>query len=269
MNHSTKRLLTGGAIATAAVLVIGGTAAAASQITAHDLATGAVNHRVIEDGSVHRADLTDNVNSILGNVKTQQGQIDTITAGGTALQAAVKQLAQQSTQAATQLQQEITALQGQVNALKPTNTGWVIDNDEGVINAAHEADLTLTNQSVTGSSLSNPKVNLTYTAGQPITFEYAYSGGAKDGWGAPRVVAEIGGKWYSTMNNVNPTYNTGTQDGNLWTQSNPLIDANGNSQQPAPSGTITQIAVVYDNLAAPGTVHIHDLTVNGQDLSFR
>jgi hypothetical protein len=38
-------------------------------------------------------------------------------------------------------------------------------------------------------------------------------------------VAEIDGKWNSTMNDVTPVYNTGTQDGDLWTQSSPLIDA--------------------------------------------
>jgi hypothetical protein len=94
MKDSTKRLLTGGAIATTAVIVIGGTATAASQITAHELATGAANHRVIEDGSVHRSDLTDNIVGSLGDIATQQGEIDTITAAGTALQQGVKQLGQ-------------------------------------------------------------------------------------------------------------------------------------------------------------------------------
>jgi len=58
MKSSTKRLLTAGGIATAAILVIGGTATAASQITAHGLATGAANHRVIQNGAVHNSDLT-------------------------------------------------------------------------------------------------------------------------------------------------------------------------------------------------------------------
>jgi TolA-binding protein len=257
MNLSTTRarMLTVAGIGVAAVVVIGGTATAASQITAHQLATGAVNSRVIKDGSVHQHDLTPASVKLLHQADGLQGQID--------------QLGQQGTAAITQLQQAITQLQGEVNALQPTNTGWVVDNDEGVINTAHEADLTLTNQSVTGSSLSNPNVNLAYTAGDPISFKYSYSGGAADGWGAPRVVAEIDGKWYSTMNDVTPVYNTGTQDGDLWTQSNSLMDANGNDQQPAPSGTITSIAVVYDNLPDPGTVHVHDLTVGGNVLSFK
>jgi hypothetical protein len=257
MNLSTTRarMLTVAGIGVAAVVVIGGTATAASQITAHQLATGAVTSRVIKDGSVREHDLSPGTVKLLHQADGLQGQID--------------QLGKQGTAAISQLQLAITQLQGEVNALQPTNTGWVVDNDEGVINNAHEADLTLTNQSVTGSSLSNPTVNLAYTAGQPISFKYSYSGGAADGWGAPRVVAEIDGTWYSTMNDVTPVYNTGTQDGDLWTQSNPLIDANGNNQQPAPSGTITSIAVVYDNLPNPGTVHVHDLTVGGNVLSFK
>ena len=112
MKHSTKRLLTGGGIATAAVLVIGGTATAASQITAHDLATGAANHRVIADGSVHRSDLADNLDSTIGDVKTQQGEIDTLTAAGTALQGGLKQLGTTVQQLGTSQQQLGTTVAG-------------------------------------------------------------------------------------------------------------------------------------------------------------
>jgi hypothetical protein len=57
-NTTRGRTLAVAGIGVAAVVVIGGTATAASQITAHQLATGAANHRVIADGSVHSADLT-------------------------------------------------------------------------------------------------------------------------------------------------------------------------------------------------------------------
>ena len=75
------------------------------------------------------------------------------------------------------------------------------------------------------------------------------------------------GPAYTTISNVNPNY--GTKTDGVWTQSNPLVKFNANTDIPAPSGTITQIAVVYDYLLAPGTVHVHDLTVDGQVLAFK
>jgi hypothetical protein len=253
VKHGTKRLLTGGAIATAAVVVIGGTATASSLITSHQLATSSVNSRIVKDGSVHQRDLSPNAVKLLHR--------------SAALKTQINQLGQQGTAAITQLQQEIIALQTQVNALQPTDTGWVIDNDEGQITGAHSADLTETDDSVTGASLSNGNVNLNYTAGDPVSFKYTLSGGATQNWGAPRVVVKIDGAWYTTISNVNPNY--GTKTDGVWTQSNPLVKFNANTDIPAPSGTITQIAVVYDYLPAPGTVHVHDLTVDGQLLAFK
>lgn len=65
LSTTRARVLTGAGIALATVVVIGGTATAASQITAHQLATGAANHRVIKDGSVHQSDLTTKVAGLL------------------------------------------------------------------------------------------------------------------------------------------------------------------------------------------------------------
>jgi hypothetical protein len=254
VKHGTKRLLTGAAIATAAVVVIGGTATASSLITAHQLATGSVNSRVVKDGAVHQRDLSTRAHTLLHQADGLQAQID--------------ELGQQGNTAIIQLQQGLTALQLQIQALEPTNTGWVIDNDEGQIIGAHSADLTETNDSATGASLSNSNVNLDYTAGDPVSFKYTFSGGAAQGWGAPRVVVKIGDAWYTTIGNVHPNY--GTKDANgVWTQSNALVKFNDNAETPAPSGTITQIAVVYDFLPAPGTVHVHDLTVGGNLLAFK
>jgi hypothetical protein len=245
-------MITVAGIGIAAVVVIGGTATAASEITAHQLATGAVNSRVIKDGSIRQGDLSPRAYALLH-------QAD-------GLQAQIAQLGQQGTTAITQLQQEITDLQNEVKALEPTPTGWSIDNDEGQITGVHSADLTETNDSATGASLSNGDVSLDYAAGDPVSFTYTFSGGATQGWGAPRVVAKIGDSWYTTVGSVHPDY--GTKDNGVWTQSNPLVSTD-NSETPAPSGTITSIAVVYDYLSAPGTVHVHDLAVAGHQLAFR
>ncbi len=56
------------AIAAALVGVSVGSAAAASQITANGLATGAANHRVIANGSVHQGDLAPGVKGLLHRV---------------------------------------------------------------------------------------------------------------------------------------------------------------------------------------------------------
>src|SRR5262245_24978407 len=175
-------------------MVIGGTATASSLITAKQLANDSVNSRVIKDGSVHQRDLTPRAQKLLHKADGLQAQID--------------QLGLQGTTAITQLQQGLTALQSQIAALQPTDTGWAVDNDEGQITGPHSADLTLTNDSATGTSLSNGDVNLDYTAGDPVSFRYTFSGGAEQGWGAPRVVVKIGDSWYTTIGNVHPNYGT-------------------------------------------------------------
>jgi D-aminopeptidase len=80
MKLRNSRTLTVAGIGIAAVLVIGGTAAAASQITAHDLATGAVNSRVIENGSVHHRDLT---TTLAGKIAAGKNVPATLPAGTT------------------------------------------------------------------------------------------------------------------------------------------------------------------------------------------
>jgi hypothetical protein len=264
VKHGTKRLLTGAAIATAAVVVIGGTATASSLITARQLATGSVNGRVIKDGSVHQRDLTTHAQKLLHQADGMKARIAQLEKQG----ATTNGQLQQGAAAIAQLSQGLTNLQLAVQALEPTPSGWSIDNDEGQITGVHSADLTETNDSTTGASLSNSDVNIDYAAGDPVSFKYTFSGGAAQGWGAPRVVVKIDGVWYTTIGNVHPNY--GTKADGVWTQSNALVKFNDNAETPAPSGTITQIAVVYDNLPAPGTVHVHDLTVgDGQPLAFK
>lgn len=63
MNKNT--IVKGAAVAVALVAVGAGSATAASQITASQISTGAVNHRVIADGAVHRTDLSGGVNKAL------------------------------------------------------------------------------------------------------------------------------------------------------------------------------------------------------------
>ena len=64
MNRRT--LGQGAAVAVALTVVSIGSATAASQITSHDLATGAANHRVIQDGAVKGSDLTPSIARKLG-----------------------------------------------------------------------------------------------------------------------------------------------------------------------------------------------------------
>jgi hypothetical protein len=65
LSTTRSRMLTVAGIGVAAVVVIGGTATAASQITSHQLATGSVNSRVVKDGSLRTGDLNENVNKLL------------------------------------------------------------------------------------------------------------------------------------------------------------------------------------------------------------
>lgn len=65
LSTTRSRMLTVAGIGVAAVVVIGGTATAASQITSHQLATGAVSSRVVKDGTLRTGDLNDKVNKLL------------------------------------------------------------------------------------------------------------------------------------------------------------------------------------------------------------
>ena len=68
-----KRVLTVGGIGIGAVVLMAGGATAASLITADQLATGAANHRVIENGSVHQGDLSAGVVTRLHHLQGPQG----------------------------------------------------------------------------------------------------------------------------------------------------------------------------------------------------
>jgi hypothetical protein len=58
LNTTGARLLTVAGVGVGAVALIGGTATAASMITAKQMATGSVNSRVIKDAGIHQSDLT-------------------------------------------------------------------------------------------------------------------------------------------------------------------------------------------------------------------
>ena len=57
LNTTAARVLTVAGVGIGAVALIGGTATAASLITAKQMATGSVNSRVLKDQSVHQHDL--------------------------------------------------------------------------------------------------------------------------------------------------------------------------------------------------------------------
>src|ERR1700758_3930570 len=65
LSSTRARMLTVGGGGIAAVALIGGTATAASVITAKQLATGSVNSRVVKDGAIHQHDLSAHVGSLL------------------------------------------------------------------------------------------------------------------------------------------------------------------------------------------------------------
>jgi hypothetical protein len=79
MKISNSRMLTIAGVGIAAVLAIGGTATAASQITAHQMATGAANSRVIKDGTVHQRDLASGVGTMLHKQDVLGSSVETFT----------------------------------------------------------------------------------------------------------------------------------------------------------------------------------------------
>src|SRR3954462_1943231 len=58
LSTTGARMLTVAGVGIGAVALIGGTATAASLITAKQMATGSVNSRVIKDAGIHQSDLT-------------------------------------------------------------------------------------------------------------------------------------------------------------------------------------------------------------------
>jgi hypothetical protein len=58
LSTTGARMLTVAGVGIGAVALVGGTATAASLITAKEMATGSVNSRVIKDGGIHPRDLT-------------------------------------------------------------------------------------------------------------------------------------------------------------------------------------------------------------------
>ena len=284
MNRSI--IVKGAVVAAGLVAVSGVSATAASQITASGLATGAANHRVIQDGSVRQSDMSTWVNHLLheaGPVGPAGPQGDVGPAGpqgpkgdpGTP--ADPSQINQLQDQIDT-LGQQVSALGGQID-WNLGNGAWTVDNGVGHVTGKRSADLVLIctdpshtgtcvgdNDTKGGSSISNDQVTLPYIKGQTVSFTYALDNGAAQGWGAPRAVVLIDGTWYSTVGNVHPDYGTDNGDG---TFTETAVPVTGNTEKPAGDGIITAVAVVYDNLPAPGTVHISDLDVAGHQLNFQ
>jgi hypothetical protein len=69
LNSTTARMFTVAGVGIGAVALIGGTATAASLITAQQMATGSVNSRVLQDGSVHQHDLSAHAKALLNKDK--------------------------------------------------------------------------------------------------------------------------------------------------------------------------------------------------------
>jgi hypothetical protein len=257
LNRNT--IVKGAAVAVALVAVGTGTATAASQLTAHDLATGAANSRVIKDGSVHARDLTDSVRASVNSTGTLSGQVDSLT------------------QQVDALNQQVADLGGQID-WKLANGAWTIDNGAGQITGKRTADLTLIcdkeptcdgiGDTQFGASLSNDQVVLPYIKGDTISFTYSLADGAAQGWGAPRLIVQIDDHWYSTINDVNPNYGVDNGDGTFTQTAVPDL-MNDNKVTNPSDGTITAVAVVYDNLPAPGTVHVSNVDVAGHQLNFQ
>ena len=65
LSTTRSRMITVAGIGIAAVVVIGGTATAASKITAAQIATGAATSRVVADGAIHQRDLAPSLNGLL------------------------------------------------------------------------------------------------------------------------------------------------------------------------------------------------------------
>ena len=65
LNTTAARVLTVAGVGIGAVALIGGTATAASLITAKQMATGSVNSRVLKDQSVHQHDLAAHAKALL------------------------------------------------------------------------------------------------------------------------------------------------------------------------------------------------------------
>lgn len=255
MNRNT--IVKGAAVAVALVAVGTGSATAASQITGDQLATGAANSRVIKDGSVHARDLADSVRTNINSTRGLADQVDSLT------------------QQVDALNQQVAALGGQID-WNLGNGAWNVDNGVGQITGKRTADLTLIcdkepscdgiGDTQFGSSLSNDQVVLPYIKGDKVSFTYSLADGAEQGWGAPRAVVEIDGTWYSTVGNVTANYGTDNGDGTFTENAVPVT---GNAEKVPSDGTITAVAIVYDNLPAPGTVHVSDLDVAGHQLNFQ
>jgi hypothetical protein len=81
------RMLTIAGVGIGAVALVGGTATAASMITASQMGTGSVNSRVVQDGSIHQVDLTQAERDMLHSAKndTLRGavyRVENYTNGG-------------------------------------------------------------------------------------------------------------------------------------------------------------------------------------------
>jgi len=248
------------AVVTSTVLVGGGSAFAASQITSAQ----------IKDHTITQADMTKR----LVQVVQHQDLRDRQTQNRQSINALRNQVkGKASTGSVNDLQSQVSTLQAQVKDLQngKSDNGfadWSQAAGTAVVKDAHTAVLTEEAGSTTGSSLENASIDLPIRAGQHIKFTYTLSDGAKAANGAPRVFIVVGGKYYSTIdNNGSLGYGTENADGS-WTVDVAPVQMNDPNSAPMPSGRVSYAGIVYDNTADPGTVTVTDLSIAGHAISF-
>jgi hypothetical protein len=204
----------------AGALLIGGVSIAANTIHSSD----------IKDGAVKKRDLSKGVKKSINNKAT--------AAALAALEARVAKL--EGKQASVD--------QGLGNANFTAGPGASV--------TATTATLTIPNGGAT--SVESPNLNVAVQAGDVISFNVAYSGGAVCTGGAPRMFVEIGGTFVNSYDVDNSTNCAGG--------SAPPNSTNGTITFTVPqNGRIGQAGFVYDNGIA-GTVVFSDLKIDGRSI---
>ncbi|MFF0372290.1 LPXTG cell wall anchor domain-containing protein [Micromonospora sp. NPDC005087] len=141
------------------------------------------------------------------------------------------------------------ALAGPAQAA-PGDAVWTANGDSS-ITSKHSITLVGNNTSVEAANLG-----VDVEAGDEVRFSIALSDGAACSGGAPRVFVVVNG---TNTNSWDQNITAGTQCGEEGTITFKIPAA----------GTIGQAGVVYDNVAAPGTVVVSDLRISDELVDFQ
>ncbi|MFC0504901.1 LPXTG cell wall anchor domain-containing protein [Micromonospora costi] len=141
------------------------------------------------------------------------------------------------------------ALAGPAQAA-PGDAVWTANGDSS-ITSKHSVTLVGNNTSVEATNLG-----VDVEAGDAVSFSIALADGAACSGGAPRVFVVVNG------------INTNSWDQNIAASTQCGAEGTITFKIPA-AGTIRQAGVVYDNLAAPGTVVVSDLRIAGELVDFQ